>query len=256
MLMLSKMHALTVGGGGDAPFPVNAVDFDGTNDYLLRGSALTGAVDSATGIFSVWLRFDGGDGSEQGIWRDNESRFTIVRQTTNTLRVQLRNSAGTSSLTFDTVGTLTAGGTWKHILASWNTNFSAGNKVTHLYVSDVSDKTVISDASGTFNVDYTPSTNVAVGATTAGVSKFNGCMAELYVAIGQFLDFSDSANRRKFISAIGKPVDLGADGSLPTGSAPIVYLNNPAASFGTNKGTGGDFTITGSLDTASTSPSD
>jgi len=153
------------------------------------------------------------------------------------------------------VSSYTSSATWLHVLASWNTNFAALSKLSHLYMNDVSDKTVNSDSNPAFNVDYT-STNWAVGAITDGTTKLNGCLAEVYMAFGQYLDFSSSANRRKFISATGKPVDLGATGALPTGSQPTVYLNNPAASFGTNKGSGGDFTITGSLDTASTSPSD
>ena len=67
------------------------------------------------------------------------------------------------------------------------------------------------------------------------------------------------ANRRKYITATVKPVDLGSDGSNP-GSQPIVYLsvrsNDAATVFATNKGTGGNFSITGALALAATSPSD
>jgi hypothetical protein len=253
MFMLQKMHALAA--GGEAAYVANAVDFDGSNDFLTRGAGLTGASDAATGILSCWIRFDGGDGSTSGILNNAVSRCNLRKRGDNLIVIDVASSAGTT-LSFGTVNAYTANAAWRHVLMSWDTNFSAGAKVSHLYVSDASDKAVLADAGAAFNVDYTD-TNWIVGAlNTGGSNKLNGCVAELYFAPGQFLDFSNSANRRKFISATGKPVSLGADGSLPTGTAPLVYLNNPAASFGTNKGTGGDFTITGTLDTASTSPSD
>ena len=257
MLMMSKMHALAIGGDADAgPYVANAVDFDGTNDYLLRGSDLTGTVDSSTGILSAWLRFDGGNGTNLGALYNDTQNVRLVKNSSDKLRMVLGTSAGgTKQLIFETATAYTAGATWLHILASWDTNFSAGNKIGQLYVNDANDYSLVSDTATAFNVDYTAA-NWSVGARTVGDQTLNGCMADLYFAPNQYLDFSVEANRRKFISASGKPVNLGSDGSLPTGSAPIVYLNNPAASFGTNKGTGGDFTITGSLDTASTSPSD
>ena len=56
-----------------------------------------------------------------------------------------------------------------------------------------------------------------------------------------YFDFSVEANRRKFFDALGYPVDLGSDGSNPSGDQPHVYLN---AGFhnGTNLGAGGNFT--------------
>jgi hypothetical protein len=85
-------------------------------------------------------------------------------------------------------------------------------------------------------------------------------MAELYFAPGQYLDFSTESNRRKFITAIGTPMDLGSDGSAPTGTAPLVYQRLAAgetvANFATNRGTSDDFSIIGTLVTGSSSPSD
>jgi len=58
-----------------------------------------------------------------------------------------------------------------------------------------------------------------------------------------YLDFSQEANRLKFFDAFGYPVDLGEDGSTPTGSQPLIYINNDFH-LGTNLGSGGDFTPT------------
>jgi hypothetical protein len=51
-------------------------------------------------------------------------------------------------------------------------------------------------------------------------------------------------------------VNLGSDCSTPTGTGPAVCFSGNASTFGTNKGTGGAFTTTGTLTDADTSPSD
>jgi len=60
-----------------------------------------------------------------------------------------------------------------------------------------------------------------------------------------------------FTGAI-KPVDLGSDGSTPTGTAPIMYFSrrNGASTWGDNKGSGGTFTQSGTFLAGSDSPSD
>jgi hypothetical protein len=55
-------------------------------------------------------------------------------------------------------------------------------------------------------------------------------VADVYFAPGQFLDLSIPGNVAKFISA-GKPVDLGSDGSTPTGIAPLVFLSGDVTMF-------------------------
>jgi hypothetical protein len=61
----------------------------------------------------------------------------------------------------------------------------------------------------------------------------------------------------KFRTADGKPVDLGADGSTPTGTAPQIFRTGDATAFLINVGSGGgtNDAYTGPTD-AATSPSD
>ena len=243
---------------GDNVMSVDGADFDGTNDYMLRGADLTSIANSKTGIVSVWVRLDGGDGTQLAIMDNAASlvtpRFYVVRNASNKFEVVGRSTIDSLALWRLTVNTYTASSTWRHVLCSWD--LSTGSK--HLYVNDVSDDAVISTVN--IDIDYGLG-NFGVGATPYDNSqKFNGCIAELYFAPGQYLDFSAVANRRKFISSGGRPVHLGSDGSLPTGTAPILYQRlsdgEAVANFATNRGTGGNLSITGSLDTASTSPSD
>lgn len=241
-------------GYGEPLAIVDAADFDGTNDYMSRG-ALTGAVNSKTGIFSAWLRIDGGDGTFRllldGVGAINT--FHVELTAGNNIQLVGFSATPTQVLTFTSAGTYLAGATWLHILASWD----LATGVSALYINSVFDS-----VGGTTDaaIAYTAPTTWYVGRYNSPSYLLNGCLAEVYFAPDQYLDFSVAANRQKFISASGKPVHLGTNGSLPTGTAPIVYLHldngEAVANFAINRGTGGNFTINGTLTTASSSPSD
>lgn len=240
-----------------SPVIVDSADFDGTNDYMLRGADLSSVVDSKSGILSLWIRLDGGDGVQQRLLGNSaiaNAGFYVLRLSTNLFAVVGENAASTIILDLRTTATFVAGATWRHLLASWDLA-SAG--ASHLYINDVSDKNELVFTNDT--IDYTLG-DFGVGAGTAGGAKTNGCLAEVYFAPGQYLNFADSSNRRKFITVEGYPANLGSDGATPTGTAPAVYLHlddaEAVANFATNRGSGGNFTITGTLDTGSTSPSD
>lgn len=239
---------------------VESADFDGTNDYMTRGAGLTGAANSKTGIFSGWIRLDGGDASTLSILHGTDSvggstiRFLVSRAVNNLLYVQATNAAASNILIIHTSNTYTSSATWLHMLTAWNLATAS----VAIYINDVSDlsgvSTILNDTSQYVLSDW------SIGALASGTSKLNGCLAEVYFAPGQFLDFSIVDNRRKFISSAGKPVWLGTDGSVPTGTAPLVYQHlataEAVANFATNRATGGNFTITGTLTAGSTSPSD
>lgn len=232
---------------------VDAADFDGTNDFMARGADLTGNADSKKGLVSIWYRPDAGNNIDLLIY--NTSGFGVVWYDggADKFFFAFYNSAATPLLQMGTASTYAAL-SWYHVLASWDLAASA----THLYINDVSDKSV---STGPVNdtIDYTR-TNYFIGGTTGPTDCADGQIAEVYFAPGQYLDLSLVANRRRFISGSGKPVHLGTNGSLPTGTAPLVYQHiddgEAVANFATNRGTGGDFTITGTLSTGSNSPSD
>jgi hypothetical protein len=239
-----------IGGVVDVPassaYTANAVRFDGTNDCLVRGGGLTGAADSKMILISFWVKFMGGDGNTQRIVYPTGEPWDLRRETSNKVRFL---AAGIAD--FQTVSTgFVASMSWTHVLIALDTATAAG----HLYVNDASDYALtgsITDAT----LDHTP-TDWTIGAQPGPSLFLDAEVADLYVAPGQYLDISNSTNRRKFISAGGKPVDLGSDGSTPTGVAPLIFLKNPFGTFHENEGTGGDFTVTGALTAAGSSPSD
>lgn len=244
-----------------ASFP--GVTFDGITTYLSKSSDYTGNSDSSTGIVSFWFRIEG---------TANKTWYVLGSDANSTggFSVQRLSGAGGSftapygfnislasnasnRFQFGTTAGFTSSSAWHHLLASWNTNASSGARTSHLYIDDVSDRVTNIDTGSAFNADYTQSTH-SVAADTAGSEKFYGDLAEVYFAPGQYLDFSNSANRRKFITDALKPVELGSTGQFPTGVAPILYLSGSKDTFATNKGTGGGMTITGTLIDSNTRP--
>jgi len=71
-----------------------------------------------------------------------------------------------------------------------------------------------------------------------------------------YFDLTQSSNIKKFRNDDGKPVSLGTTGQLPTGSSPAIFFTGNKDEFVTNQGYGGAFTELGTIEDATTSPSD
>ncbi len=225
--------------------PVKAVSFDGTKDYLSR-AALSGVSDGPSGTISMWIRIIGNDtASLQSIF-DQGALFRILRYgsavTPTNLRKKLliifQASGPTSRISYTSGFELNLN-VWNHVLISWNT--ASGIEV---YINDALDTPVSSSVrAGNINYDFA----MVIGATTGLVGRLAADMAEIWMDLTTKIDFTVEANRRKFITGSGRPARLGANGELPTGSSPALYLKGPASNWGTNSGTGGNFTVTGSF---------
>jgi hypothetical protein len=254
MLKVNQLVGFAVGGAGR----VNAVDYNGSTDYLSRASALAGAPDTGVGIISVWFRVDGGDGTDRPIITfiasGSSPAVRVVLAFDNFLRFSFIDVAKGGFYDFTFTSTVLASSSWNHALCNYNHNATSGSRTAQLYLNGVSGVSVGADSGPAFTADYATS-GITASIAREGSAYYNGALAELYFAPGQSLDLSMSANREKFNSG-NRPVFLGLDGSLPTGTAPAIYLPNPAATVNVNAGTGGNFTINGSPTVASTSPSD
>lgn len=77
--------------------------------------------------------------------------------------------------------------------------------------------------------------------------QYSGMLGDVYFDTS-YIDLS--ANNPFWNSDENKPAYLGKNGELPTGSAPLIYLPLRADSAGKNMGTGGDFTVNGTLEGA------
>ncbi len=232
-------------------FSVDAVTFDGS-DYLTRGAALTGESDASSAIVSFWVR-SADTNNQDIIINATGSFFVYLTNTDGFVSVLGYDSAYTNGM-YATGTTSIIDNLWHHVAVTFN----AASSEIKIFIDGV-DEGVTTNVDGTPGTLHFSDTDWAVGAETIGATFLTGDLAELYFAPGQYLDLSVGANLAKFIAG-GKPVSLGADGSTPTGTAPAIYLHiddaEAAANFATNAGTGGNFTVNGTLTTAGTSPSD
>lgn len=228
---------------GSAGYVTTGCDFDGTNDDAFLASTPTGLADGKMITASFWFRDDRETqtGTQYIFSAHNgtTSRFSI-RFTNTVLLIVGANTSGTTI--FQASKTLPPlDGLWHCVQLAIDMN-STSNRV-------------ISIDEDTTGVTWTTYTNqnlhLNTGAFYIGANvtsnRFNGCLSEIW------LNDEYEPTVSKFCTG-GKPIFLGADGSLPTGNQPVLYMpdGNPAD----NKGTGGNFSTNGTLDVSSTSPSD
>lgn len=242
-------------------FTVDAADFDGATDYMTR-AALSGVSNSKSGICSFWINFPGT--FVQSIFYNYDTGVPSVGFGVNSAdiggtieRFDFRgaNTAGTIILNMVSNDLNLATSTWYHVLASWD--LAVGSSAAHLYVNDVSQLA----GGGTYTNDtiaYASTIDeVNIGRNPAGGGTMAACIAEFWFYPGQWLDFSVEANRRLFTTG-SAPAYMGGSGQSPIGTAPPLYLHiadgEAVANFAVNKGTGGDFSITGTLATCGSSP--
>ena len=85
-----------------------------------------------------------------------------------------------------------------------------------------------------------------IGRTYNG-GYWDGDLGFLYFN-NSYTDFSQEANRNKFVDQLGYPRDLTqqiSDGDIPN---PLIYMKfDDTAALGTNSGTGGNFTVNGTV---------
>ena len=232
------------------------------SSYLTRSSTLAGVADGKKGIFNAWVRSAPGAVSYMLLSSINSAGLAVwnIRASDTLVSVaHTQSGAALGALSLTTSNNLTlTNSKWNHILAAWDLEQGKAQ----LYVNDEKPPLATETKVNT-TLTYTPPLWGIGHDADPALSTFiyRGTVADLYFNTAEYLDIDYTLNRRKFVSSTGRPVDLGANGSTPTGSAPAIYLRLAAGatnanSFGRNLGTGGDFTVSGSLGVSSLSPSD
>ncbi len=225
-------YRYTTGGGYSLPLSV----FDGTNDWLLRNAALTGAVDGKQGTFSVWFTSADTAGGQVVIYSASSNGAFVGINTAGKIFVQAYTAASATIL--DMVSTITVDdGAIHHLYAAWDLAATTGQ----LRIDGVDRLT----AGGTYTnstIDYTPSVSPQhyIGGYSGGAFKLNGKLGQLY--LNQVTYDATSTNYYS-----GGPVNF-----VGTGGA--IFLNNVYSSFETNLGVGGNFTVNGALTDGGTQP--
>ena len=222
------------------PVPVT---FDGTNDYLTRGAALTGEADGKNAILAFWIKRNGNAGSKQNVFGNYNGYMESYFHTDNTFNLLLHNPGGTK-ITHIKTSAILVDNNWHHIMASVN------GTTQHLYLDGVSDSTSSHNVDDVIDLTKGGGDYWAIGSNAegSGAAKLHADIADM-IFDDTYLDLSNSSNRAKFISATGEPVDPGSDASTAIAAGrPLVYMNqNALASWHTNSGTGGGYTENGAL---------
>lgn len=241
------------GGAGGGTYHADAVHWNGDSDSELRIASLS-CTDSALFSFSFWQKAPTIT-TEPEVWIVpsifNEAFFPNEDRR---IAIALANEGGANNLIVES--TVQHGLGWNHFLFSADTSTADPLNKCKLYINDV-DRTSVFQG-GDFA--FVPVFNGQVLQHPRKDTAYVADTADFWLAVGQsLLDGSGDipeATRRKFISAAGKPVYLGANGELPTGTSPTVFFSGDATAYKTNRGPGGAFAFTGTLINASTSPSD
>jgi hypothetical protein len=217
-------------------------NFDGTNDSLTRGGALTGAANSKAFTMSFWMRITGGDGTDRHILTDAASNWFVRLESSNHLRIHGEDVLGsTANLETQTTSTFLAGNLY-HVAIE--VDLAAG--VANIYKNGVRQSMNQTTNTNTNMASFVTS-NWYIGQYINGSLKFNGDLAQFYFLMGTRIDLTNSANLAKFITVGGDPVDMGGTGTIPSGGTPIIFLNNTFGTFQNNLGSGGNFTENGTL---------
>jgi hypothetical protein len=248
--IIPPSHAFFSDTGGSAAYAPLGVRFDGTDTLLSKASGLTGAADAKVGMCSFWFKMKGNDAAFNAFLEaaGGTLGLSIYRWNDNKLRIVGTNAATTTILLMTSTTSYVNGMGWTHVMASWDLSIGRGQ----LYVNGADDRagspTLTDDT-----IDYTQ-TRWDIGARSTNTLNLNAEVADFYVNFATSLDLSSSTNRDKFYLA-GEPVDPGADGSTPTGTAPIIFLGGAVSGWETNDGTGQGFTLAaGTLNASGDNP--
>ncbi|MFA7408227.1 MAG: hypothetical protein WCY93_10480 [Anaerolineaceae bacterium] len=209
-------------------FVGRSVNFD-RSDSSYMSNVSTEFEGSNEGMFSVWIYFTNSWASPHNSGNVYETRVgtTIVNRlyTSHTGRMTFLHGSPVPNFTTPT-NTFLAN-EWYHVLGSWKTG---ENGWYQLYVNDEA----VAGLPSLVEVENMPSNDTMTRiyvASSGGSTYWDGDMGHLYINYQEAFDLSVTENRRKFIDASGKPVDLGATGNIPTGNAPTFYFDGVGSAW-------------------------
>jgi hypothetical protein len=143
---------------------------------------------------------------------------------------------------------------WHHLFISIDVTPAAGSRVGHIWMDGVSIFDIATDYSDDSGSALT-TIGIGVNGKPFGLpSQYSTILAsthdcafyDVWVAYGVYLDPATYVPSFRDV-ATGRPKALGSDGSTPTGSPPTYYFTGASSGFATNRGTGQQPTVTGTL---------
>lgn len=221
---------------------------DGNDAY--RDVAMANVPATAKGMISMWYR------SDDSAWNASTrtlfsfrvgSAVRLEAKTTNSGRITItqNNDTGSNSIVcYAGPGSLQhVVDQWYHMLMEWD---ETGARVW------INGNQVGTKAFTVLTMAGQNLTQMGIGAQSTGSQYWLGSLAHVWISVSEWLDLSVQANREKFALA-GVPVDLGANGQLPTGIAPEWYYDGAAPSW-SNHGQASSVALDGGPLAAAPSP--
>ncbi len=195
-----------------------------------------------TMTISCWLNVDSDGGSMYAVMARNGtsgSLWRLYRHTDNSIRVLAQDSTPTTILDARcSANVLEAADGWVHFYMSVDLS-STGNRAIYINGSSASVTWTTYNTAGVLALDRT---HLYIGTDDANGNDYDGTIAELWIDDAYWPAATYASG---FISG-GNPVNLGSDGSTPTGSAPDLYMKFVSGSLGVNSGAdGGTGTLNG-----------
>jgi len=238
MSLLANKLIMCAGSGDEEILP-EAIDFDGTNDYLSRSSDLVGNTDGKTFTFSCWVYNYHTTSLSLYSSKTSAGTINIYVNNSGTLYIQMVNATGTEiRLNWEAPSKTIPFGTWVNIIISMN---MASTSYRHIYVSD---KVVTGAYTFYANEDILfAHTDHYINSNLGSSERGKGRLSHAFLDY-TYRDLSTESNRRLFCTEDLKPADPATLIALN----PIMYmqLTDPDTAH-VNSGTGGDFVLNGTV---------
>lgn len=226
------------GARGGSEFWARSVKFDGCSNKLETTAAITSSTTyELSGFFFI----------NQSAVTDNWVFEFNAGQSNCAFFIDTSNKKFILSLKSTSGAALGLGSTANG--AVWNAINQANTWIPVFFCVDVNNGTVfmqVQGASESYNLLSTvnPIVSFNSGVRYIGNRDNYECanyqLSNFYMT-SSYIDFSQEANRNKFVDQLGYPIDLTDI------SDPFLYMKFDPSSLGTNSGTGGNFTVNGTV---------
>jgi len=179
-----------------------------------------------TGAPYTWFMINSPSNNYITIEGQNSTQKVLDSTASSSTSTQVNNEWNINFISFDLSDTS------KRI--HWLQNSARNNEVTRNYGTYIND-----------TIDLSADDFIIGGRKYNSTARFSGDFGFTYVGT-TFIDFSQEAERNKFVDQLGYPKDLTQqieDGDIPS---PLIYMKfDNTAALGTNSGTAGNLTVNG-----------
>jgi len=234
------------GARGGSEYWARSAEFDGSTGNLSRAGSTISSGKTLSMFFAAQPASLAGADTVICIRVGSGNNIFYLDFSSGSLRVFGHNSSGTNILNASLSGGATVS-TWVFYHLCFDLS-DTGKR--HIY----KDGSVTSPTYSTYtndNIDWSSNTTIRVGSYENGIGSssdfFDGNIGSLYFTTN-YIDFSQEPNRNLFVDQLGYPKDLTPAidaGDIPT---PLIYMKfDDPDNLGANSGTGGDFTVNGTV---------